>query len=904
MEWLLRLLQQGSFECAIFLRVVETPDYDNISRSTGQGLQQLRTEVFMIPISLRITGFLSYKEPVELDFSSFSLACISGFNGAGKSSILDAITWGLFGQARKRDDSLLHTHPEVKMAEVVFTFQYEEQVYRVIRTLPKGRNTLLEFQIQSDSDDDEKKIWRSISEHGVRETQNRIRDTLRLDYETFVNAAFFLQGKADQFAQQQPGKRKEILGNILGLEIWDDFREKTNVQRRLEEHELAQKDGQIQEILQELSEESDRKKHLNDLEEKMVSTFTARRSAELNLEQMRKVVVSLDQLRNLTMTLKENLDRSSNNKTGLIKRRDALEEDLQKTRSVINRADQITSSYEKSLDIQMKLEEMDELSQQFKKLENESIPMQKDLDKENTRLEYELRSSRSREKEMVDLKKTIPGIKGDISTTRKSLIGIEEELSRLNGVRIEIQSQKQLLGELSAASENLKIASVELKERVGKLRIVEGANCPLCGQLLNQAEKDELINKLEAEVSSNRKVYKENLQRLKDLSSNIKSLESELTKYQDLDNNRLSISSKITVLEENLKSITNEEKIWEDQSTLYQELSRMKEKGLFLPEVRSELEKIHIRMNGIGYDSDQHDKLKETMQELRSAHKEFTELSVAEGTKMQAEKEVESLENQIQALEKEIKEQTSKYNKAHENLMDSEKNKPDIISIQAELGVLQNQENQLNREIGAARQRVSVLKTQKKRKSTLEIEREQSAKKIESLRTLERAFGKEGVPALLIEQALPEIENKANEILERLSNGTMSIRFQTQAAYKDKKRRDLKETLEILIMDESGVRDYEMFSGGEAFRVNFAIRLALSKVLAHRKGARLQTLVIDEGFGSQDILGRQRLVEAINSVKDEFEKILIITHLDELKDVFQTQIHVTKTETGSVIEVV
>ncbi len=69
----------------------------------------------------------------------------------------------------------------------------------------------------------------------------------------------------------------------------------------------------------------------------------------------------------------------------------------------------------------------------------------------------------------------------------------------------------------------------------------------------------------------------------------------------------------------------------------------------------------------------------------------------------------------------------------------------------------------------------------------------------------------------------------------------------------------MKETLDIQISDGAGVRDYEMYSGGEAFRVNFAIRLALSEVLAQRKGARLQTLVIDEGFGSQDIQGRQRL---------------------------------------------
>ena len=113
----------------------------------------------------------------------------------------------------------------------------------------------------------------------------------------------------------------------------------------------------------------------------------------------------------------------------------------------------------------------------------------------------------------------------------------------------------------------------------------------------------------------------------------------------------------------------------------------------------------------------------------------------------------------------------------------------------------------------------------------------------------------------------------------------------------------MKETLDIIIRDNAGRREYEMFSGGEAFRINFAIRLALSRVLAQRSGARLQTLVIDEGFGSQDADGRQRLVEAINLVNPDFEKILVITHLEELKDAFPSRIEVTKTVTGSSVEV-
>jgi exonuclease SbcC len=199
---------------------------------------------------------------------------------------------------------------------------------------------------------------------------------------------------------------------------------------------------------------------------------------------------------------------------------------------------------------------------------------------------------------------------------------------------------------------------------------------------------------------------------------------------------------------------------------------------------------------------------------------------------------------------------------------------------------------------------VEVLDSLRARRKGLAAEREEKLQLVARYKTLERAFGKDGVPALLIEQALPQIETRANDLLDRLSDGQMSIRFVTQAEYKDKKRDDLKETLEIQISDGAGMRPYEMYSGGEAFRVDFAIRLALSEILAQRKGARLQTLVIDEGFGSQDTQGRQRLIEAINIVKNDFAKILVITHLDELKDAFPTRIEVEKTERGSVVKVI
>ncbi|GAB4111258.1 MAG: SMC family ATPase [Roseiflexaceae bacterium] len=161
---------------------------------------------------------------------------------------------------------------------------------------------------------------------------------------------------------------------------------------------------------------------------------------------------------------------------------------------------------------------------------------------------------------------------------------------------------------------------------------------------------------------------------------------------------------------------------------------------------------------------------------------------------------------------------------------------------------------------------------------------------------LAQAFGKKGVQALLIETAIPEIEREANTLLGGMTDNQMHLRFETQA---ETKKGDVTETLDIKIADALGTRDYDAYSGGESFRVDFAIRVALAKLLARRAGARLETLVIDEGFGSQDARGRERLVEAITSIQRDFKQILVVTHIQELKDMFPVQIEIVKTPEGS-----
>ncbi len=178
----------------------------------------------MIPLRLELKNFLSYKDQAPvLDMKTFHVACLCGDNGHGKSSLLDAITWALWGQARAATHSDLVYQGEQDM-RVDLEFQVSSFEYRVSRrfTRPsRGKQgaTILElFQINEEG-------YQPLSGNSVRETESKIRQLLRMDYETFVNSAFIIQGRADMFTRSTPSKRKEILGEILGLSWYENLAE-------------------------------------------------------------------------------------------------------------------------------------------------------------------------------------------------------------------------------------------------------------------------------------------------------------------------------------------------------------------------------------------------------------------------------------------------------------------------------------------------------------------------------------------------------------------------------------------------------------------------------------------------------------------------------------------------------
>ena len=863
----------------------------------------------MIPIQLTVQGFLSYREPVELDFTSFELACISGPNGAGKSSLLDAITWALFGQARRRDDALINNQSEA--AEVRLTFTYEGNIYRVLRTNPRGKTTLLEFHILQERPEDIADIllgegtWKPLTERTLRETQARIEQTLRLDYDTFVNASFFLQGKADQFTQQRTGDRKRILSSILGLEVWETYRQRSVERRKKIEQELARLDGQLQEINEELAEEGARTARLHELQDDLERVAQLRSVQEAQLINIRALHNTINSQRQMAAALTRQVSSQAKNRQDLLDRAQARQTERDSYAELVARSGEIQTSYDSWQASLQELEQWEAIAGEFQEGEKRR---QAPLDIINTaeaRLRQEQETLTKQAQTLSEQEKSRNKAQEQLSEVELELKGIEEKIARRDELDQLLQAARTGQAEATAENPRLKREMNELKEHIAQISAVEGARCPICEQELTQTDRERMIAELTEQGQALGDRYRENQKLLMDSAQEVKNLERDFQALAEADAALRKQTQHAAQLQAQIDQVNLRQAEWEqvgEQRLAVIELQL--EKATYAVEARTSLAEIDQELKAIGYDVAKHDEIRREELDKRGAQTELHALEKAQAALAPLERELDEMQAQIEALEDSLRELESEHTQAAAELAATEAQLPDLQTAERELLTLQEQENKLRMAVGAAQQNVNILDGLKTRRQSLEIERSALALRIGQHQQLERAFGKDGVPALLIEQALPEIETKANDILGRLSEGGMAVRFITQTAYKDARRDDLRETLDIQISDSAGTRAYEMYSGGEAFRVNFAIRLSLAEVLAQRAGARLQTLVIDEGFGSQDALGRQRLIEAINLISPDFAKILVITHIDELKDAFPTRIEVEKTTRGSTFRLV
>jgi DNA repair protein SbcC/Rad50 len=481
-----------------------------------------------------------------------------------------------------------------------------------------------------------------------------------------------------------------------------------------------------------------------------------------------------------------------------------------------------------------------------------------------------------------------------------------QHFSQLQARRDAVAGQSRATGEeiaaLKADLERTKSDGQAVNKKADVLNESgDGASCPLCAQALTPEHRDRMEADLRAEHGRLAEHYKSGNAQLKRLEEQRQAFEREDRSLgQELQGR--DVQQRKAVAAE--AGIADAQKAAGEQASMAEAInavaSRLSAED-YAHEARAAVAELSEQIAALGYDEAASKAAYAECQRLQPFDAEYQRqlLPALEG--------VDDVRENVGVLAAEVDRRIAEMAADQTEREALEKEVRDLAAREAELQqangaveAIAADERRARQQEGGAMQRLAALDALTERRGKLhgnlaEVRAEQGL-----YTELREAFGKKGIQAMIIESVIPEVETEANRLLNRMSEGRMSVRLETQ---REKVTGGTAEVLDIIISDELGSRPYETFSGGECFRANLALRIAISKLLAKRAGAQLQTLVIDEGFGSQDTTGRALVIEAINSIQDDFQRILVITHIDELKDLFPARIDVFKTPTGSRVSI-
>lgn len=737
----------------------------------------------MRPTLLELDGVFSYRTYQSVDLSTLEFAAIVGDNGAGKSSMFEAMLFALFGTVEGSNlDMVISTG--LDEGKVGFEFEFDGFTWRITRTRTRNKKTTAQIFKWNPEDSD----WDVVAEGSVRAVDLEIQRLLKIDEMAFRSTVLLSQNEAGAFSSATPTERKNILSKIIGLDRYKvlEATAKTKVSERqttinnlyaksesqekiiCNKFELEQEFAQITKDLQQAE------KDFNENEEKAERAEEQRKDHMEALNNLRHAIELRERdaeadLRSITLALNDLHESSRNEKQKL----ESINKEIEDLSS------QVTSS------------------EKWEKIKQETIKKIGDLEiEENTIVE----NGQSQ---------------AEILNSSKSELMVKEEK------RSSLLEKLHILQPASDQQES---------ETVGE--------CWICGAHLDGATHQNLVDETKNEIDQ---------------------LAEEITKMKE----------KIGSIEENVQELRQ----------------KLKSTKSGIEQSRTTLEKANNSINAT------------------SAATKL--LSKAETTKKETVEALGIIQEKISKteIEKENVATDTELQKAKEKLEEAERQLVDFpgggrhraLAAQAAATI---------RNLSARKAVVEdrLLNVTQAEKDLAEINAE--LKKEQEIQgryaQLVKAFGKDGIPALIYSGVVDELNDHINSILDNLSEGKFSVELVTT---KETKKGSLSETLEVMIDAPDGNRPYVSFSGGEKFRIDIAIRLGLARLLTNRHGAKMEFLAIDEGWGALDPQGVAAMIAELNNLRSEFPLILTVTHIDTIRDEFSSLINVEKTAGGSTIAI-
>ncbi|EDP74227.1 AAA family ATPase [Hydrogenivirga sp. 128-5-R1-1] len=873
----------------------------------------------MILKSLYLENFLAHEE-TKLNFAENGITVLIGDNGAGKSSILEAIQFALYGSSSKGNISQLVKWGR-KKAKIELEFIKNGSEYKIEREIVLTGKSHSQTAVVYKK---EKGNYRLYYQKNINKELPKITG---ITQKTFLNSILVKQGEIEGLLELTPKKRAQVFEELLEMSLYQLLSEKYGEKRRQIEKEInavqssLPDEKEIKEKLSQLKEEKNSlegkikklKSQQKELEEKLKEEKNKlnsyQKEKEENLKKLTKIKTLEEKINFINKEIaekqqklkeieeKEKLLPELEKKYNLLKEKENLLKQLLEAKSLQERLSnllekekehekkkQIYEKYketaEKYEEYKEKLKKINENLNQLTKLKGELNALTQQIDKTKEILRETKQKALEKAKQLIQLK-TI------FKTLELNPVLVDTMIKDENKLLEDYQSKRE---ELLSEYKSLKSKTEELNEQIKNISKLEG-NCPTCARPLKQHSKEEIIKDLKQKITklqnqlkdieNEGKKVKEKIEIEKKAVKLLEEFKNWYEKHKEAKKEKEELQAKIRVLQLKLKDLNSlekekeeVEKFLKENENSYQLFLESKRflNSVDIESIQKQIKTIKEKLEKIPENINQF-QLEDEIKQLKESEKLYVETKKEVSQKQQIASQIEKLQANLENLEKETE-------KLRNNIKDENQIQEKINRQNEKIEKLEKQskevENNLNPEISKYGYIQGQIENLEKQLNLIEENLKKIKEKEEKLkkyRKLEEALGPKGIQKVIRDSALYQLPILTEKLFKAFGFNFNQVKF----------TENFDISLQVLTYEKTDrFIPVSAVSGGQKVALGLALRLALS----HFLGGRSEFLILDEPTVHLDSQRKEELINILLKLKEKnyVKQLLVVTHDREIED--------------------
>ncbi len=796
----------------------------------------------MIIRRINLTNFRRFTQ-LDLDDLPVGLIGIIGENGSGKSTILEAVGWALYGTyaltgRTEKEGVKTQGAAADENCEVTLEFEMAEDTYKIVRRL-HGKRAVAQAFIYKNGED--KTV--AEREEGVNTYVSKL---FGMDRATFFASVFARQKELDLLTSQNPAERQKIIRRLLRIDLIDsaitEIRRDNRLKKQLAENlkemlvDVTAVSAEIKELLRKKNLSSQQREADEKIFNNIKTELTSARAIKQEMETKRKAFQRIQ-------TSLISIEKEIQNKSEQMEKRTEELEELQVEKKELIKIEPKGTEY---LSVRKALEKLEGIRGLYEEKKN----LKKDLNERQNDQSKILQGNQR----LID---SLSGYKGLAEKKKKLEIDLKTK-------RIDQNRTAKELNTLSARVEACRESIALLEEKKKNIKkLGPQSKCPECSQDLG-ANYEHILDHFDKEIVKQQ-------QAIADLNVNSK---EQKTKSKSVERDIEDIESKLEGLREDEK----------EEAGLKSKFD-MEDKRLVALKESIKLKK--ARMDKIGklqFSETKYEELKRQNKDLLKFHEQIMKLRTKTARIPSLAQEIKVLDEQAAGLNKE---KTSK-EKEQKGIGFSDKEQE---AAERHYEDLQNKAHKHELAIKDIKHQIETIKLQIAQKEE-ELKRQRETRK--KWKKADNETKKLTVLDDLMDRFRQNLASRIRPMLiartSQLVAGTTGGRY---AAV------DLDEEYNVYVYDGTESFPIKRFSGGEQDLVNLCLRVAISQVISEQNSSTgINFIALDEIFGSQDAGRKESILKALNNISGQFRQIFLITHHEDLKDAMQHVLIVEEVEEG------